>query len=148
MNAYLVKFSLRSIAVVAVCGAVSACATNPPTDPSSPLVAEIEQKVAQKRDYPRLEDFPLAPVNVPTPAYVRTAVNQLEQSQAGLNRQISAIDWTLDDDAEQYAASLRQRIAQDRVEIPTLSTPAEIEAFAQSLRQRAKAPPPVDRPLR
>lgn len=148
MNAYLVKFSLRSIAVVAVCGAVSACATNPPTDPSSPLVAEIEQKVAQKHDYPRLEDFPLAPVNVPTPAYVRTAVNQLEQSQAGLNREISAIDWTLDDDAEQYAASLRQRIAQDRVEIPTLSTPAEIEAFAQSLRQRAKAPPPVDRPLR
>lgn len=148
MNAYLVKFSLRSIAVVAVCGAVSACATNPPTDPSSPLVAQIEQRVSQKRDYPRLEDFPAAPVNVPTPAHVRAAVGQLEQGQSGLIREVAAIDWTLDDDAEQYAASLRQRIAQDNVDIPTLSTPAEIEAFAQSLRQRAKAPPPVDRPLR
>lgn len=148
MNAYLVKLSLRTIAVVAVCGAVSACATNPQTDPSSPLVAEIERTVSQKRDYPRLQDFPAAPVNVPTPAYVRASVGQLEQSQAVLNREVTAIDWTLDDDAEAYAAALRQRIAQDRVEIPTLSTPAEIEAFAQSLRQRAKAPPPVDRPIR
>lgn len=148
MNAYLVKISLRSLAVAIGCGAVAACATNPPTDPTSPLAPRIEQAVAEKRAYPRLEGFPDAPVNVPDAAYVRTAVNQLEQSQAGLSREVSGIDWTLDENAEAYVAEMRARLARDQVEIPDANTPAQIEAFAESLRQRAKAPERVDRPLR
>lgn len=148
MNAYLVKFSLRAIAVVAGGAAVTACATNPQTDPTSPLAPRIDQIVDEKRDYPRLEDFPAAPVNVPDAAYVRGAVVQLRQDQSVLGQQVAAIDWTLTESAEEYLADIRARMARDQVEIPSSSTPAEIEAFAEALRQRAKAPPPIDRPLR
>ena len=148
MNAYLEKISLRTIAVVSICGALTACATNPRTDPSSQLAPRIEQLVAEKRDYPRLEDFPPAPVNVPDVAHVRAEVGQLEQSRTGLGREVAAIDWTLEENAEVYVSAIRARLAQDQVEIPTANTPAEIEAFAESLRQRAKAPPPIDRPVR
>ena len=148
MNAYLVKFSLRAIAVVAGCAAVTACATNPQTDPTSPLAPRIDQIVDEKRDYPRLEDFPAAPVNVPDAAYVRGAVVQLRQDKSVLGQQVASIDWTLTESAEEYLADIRARMARDQVAIPSASTPAEIEAFAESLRQRAKAPPPIDRPLR
>jgi len=64
-----------------------------------------------------------------------------------LGREVAAIDWELGD-TEQFVTSIRQRLNADNVEIPTADTPAQIEAFAASLRERAKAPPPVDRPLR
>lgn len=127
---------------------MTACATNPTSESSSPLTPRIDQIVAEKRDYPRLEDFPAAPVNVPDAAYVRSAVGQLEQSQSALDTQVASIDWALTESPEQYVAQVRERLASDQVTIPTADTPAEIEAFADSLRQRAKAPPPIDRSLR
>lgn len=148
MNVNLAKIVLRSFAALSVCGAMSACAYDPVTDTTSPLAAKIDSIVAEKTAYPRWQDFPAAPVNVPDAAYVRSSVQSLESSQDVLNQQVASIDWTLDESAEEYIASIRQRLAQDGVEAPTLSTPAEIEAFAASLRARAKAPPPIDRPLR
>ncbi len=127
---------------------MAACATNPTSESSSPLTPRIEQIVAEKRDYPRLEDFPAAPVNVPDAAYVRSSVGQLQQSQSALETQVAAIDWALTESADQYVAQIRERLARDQVSIPTADTPAQIEAFAESLRQRAKAPPPIDRSLR
>lgn len=147
MNVNLVKIVLQPVVAVALCAALSACAFDPPADPTSPLATRIDSIVAENRDYPRWQDFPDAPVNVPDVAHVRTAVTGLEASQGTLNREVAAIDWELGD-AETYVASIRQRLAADNVEVPTLDTPAQIEAFAASLRQRAKAPPPVDRPLR
>lgn len=147
MNVNLVKIVLQPFAAVALCAGLSACAFDPPADPASPLATRIDSLVAEKRDYPRWQDFPAAPVNVPDAATVRTAVTGLEASQGVLNSEVAAIDWELGD-AEQFVTTIRQRLAADNVEIPTADTPAQIEALAASLRARAKAPPPVDRPLR
>lgn len=147
MNVNLVKFVSRPVAALTICGALSACAFNPPTDPASPLAKKIDSTVTASNSYPRWQDFPAAPVNLPDAAYVRGAVTGLETSQSALNAQVAAIDWQLGD-ADQYVRAVRERLAADGVEIPTANTPAEIEAFAASLRARAKAPPPIDRPIR
>ncbi|WP_406851551.1 hypothetical protein WEU32_08110 [Brevundimonas sp. BH3] len=143
----LVKIVLQPVAVVSLCVGLSACAFDPPADPASPLATRIDSLVSANRDYPRWQDFPDAPVNVPDAASVRVAVSSLEASQGELGREVAAIDWELGD-TEQFVTSIRQRLNADNVEIPTADTPAQIEAFAASLRERAKAPPPVDRPLR
>ncbi len=147
MNVNLVKIVLQPVAVVSLCVGLSACAFDPPADPASPLATRIDSLVSANRDYPRWQDFPDAPVNVPDAASVRVAVSGLEASQGELGREVAAIDWELGD-TEQFVTSIRQRLNADNVEIPTADTPAQIEAFAASLRERAKAPPPVDRPLR
>ncbi|WP_312137126.1 hypothetical protein [Brevundimonas sp.] len=147
MNVNLVKIVLQPVAVVSLCVGLSACAFDPPADPASPLATRIDSLVSANRDYPRWQYFPDAPVNVPDAASVRVAVSGLEASQGELAREVAAIDWELGD-TEQFVTSIRQRLNADNVEIPTADTPAQIEAFVASLRERAKAPPPVDRPLR
>ena len=147
MNVNLVKIVLQPVAVVSLGVGLSACAFDPPADPASPLATRIDSLVSANRDYPRWQDFPDAPVNVPDAASVRVAVSGLEASQGELGREVAAIDWELGD-TEQFVTSIRQRLNADNVEIPTADTPAQLEAFAASLRERAKAPPPVDRPLR
>jgi len=147
MNVNLVKIVLQPVAVVSLCVGLSACAFDPPADPASPLATRIDSLVSANRDYPRWQDFPDAPVNVPDAASVRVAASGLEASQGELGREVAAIDWELGD-TEQFVTSIRQRLNADNVEIPTADTPAQIEAFAASLRERAKSPPPVDRPLR
>lgn len=148
MNVNLVKIVSRPVLAMGACIALSACAFDPPTDPTSPLATRIQTIVDENREYPRWQDFPAPPENVPTPTYVRSAVQGLEGQQQTLNLQIAQIEWTLTEPAEEYIANIRQRMAADQVEAPTAQTPAEIEAFAAALRARAKAPPPVDRPLR
>src|SRR5690606_35633218 len=85
MNVNLVKIVLQPFAAVTLCAGLSACAFDPPADPASPLATRIDSLVAEKRDYPRWQDFPAAPVNVPDAATVRTAVTGLEASQGVLN---------------------------------------------------------------
>ena len=147
MNVNLVKILSQSVVVAVLGTTLSACAFNPATNTDSPLAPQIDALVAENSEYPRWQDFPDAPVNVPPPSQVRTAVAALQSDQQGLARQVSSLEW-MEEDAEQYAAEVRQRLDADGVEAPTANTPAEIEAFAASLRARAKAPPPVDRPIR
>lgn len=142
----------KSVVFPALClagtGLLSACAFNPATDPTSPLSAQVQQLVDAHQQYPDLANFPAAPVDVPTTDSVRLAVEGLKNSENALDRQVSSIDWQFTEDAEVTAAQIRQLFGDMPVAPPTAETPAEIEAFAQSLRDRAKAPPPIDRPLR
>ena len=61
-----------------------------------------------------------------------------------MNGEIAGIAWTLDD-AETLAAQIAAKVEAAPVSPAAARTQAEIEAFAQSLRDRAKAPPPIDR---
>ncbi len=148
MNVRTVKKSVV-MPVLCLCGmvSVSACASNQAANGQSPLAPELQALVDSRQSYPRLDEFPADPVNVPTPESVRSQVVALEGTQMALATSVQAIDWQNDADAEATAAEIRRKLDDMPVEIPTEQTPAEIEAFAQSLRDRAKAPPRVDRPM-
>lgn len=149
MNARVLK---KSVVLSLLCGSgaalLSACAFNPVTDPNSPLNARIEALVAENDHYPKLEDFPAPPADVPTAGDVKAQVQQLAATENRLSGEVANIDWQDDQDPEAYAAAVRSRVDEGVVNAPTPETPAEIEAFARQLRERAKAPPPIDRPMR
>lgn len=149
MNVRTMKKSVV-LSVLCLCGmaSVSACASNLDQDSTSPLASELQALVDSRKAYPRLDEFPADPVNVPTAESVRTKVVALENTQVSMANSVQAIDWQMDGDADATAAEIRRTLTEMLVEAPTAQTPAEIEAFAQSLRDRAKAPPPIDRPMR
>lgn len=116
---------------------------DPETDATSPLAPRIQELVDQKREYPRWADFPAAPTDLPEPAQVAANVQALNADSSVLAAQVAGIDWTLDSDPAVFVASVQQRF--DPAPIGA-QTPEEVEAFAEALRRRAAAPPPIDRP--
>lgn len=150
MNAspHRIDFALRLFAVAGAICALGGCATydpfNPATDPSSPAASRVETLARADQTYPRWEDFPAAPQNVPSAGDIRTQVVNLEASELRLNREISAIQWTLtQDDLEPWAGRTRNRVD------PRLSRPvdpnelADALAWAERIRARATPPPPI-----
>lgn len=146
MNAPRLKKMMRPGAVLAIGLSVVACAGSfdPPTDADSPAAARVEALVAAHRQYPRWENFPPAPTDVPQPAEIAAKVGQLQVEQGALVADVARIDWTLDDPAG-FAAMVTSRIDASRVSPVTAVTQADIEDFARRLRERATAPPPIDR---
>lgn len=124
----------------------SACAPSfaPRTDPASPIAPRVQALVDANRHYPRWEDFPAAPTALPAAAQVAAQVRALETQGGALGGEVSRIEWTLGD-AEVLAAETRAQVEAVPVSPDSARTQAEIDAFAQSLRDRAKAPPPIDR---
>lgn len=108
------------------------------------MSARVEALVAANRTYPRWADFPAAPSSLPTPEVVAARTADLQGARVRLAGETSAIDWTLGD-PEALAAETRQAVGAVPVSPDAVRTEAEIEAFARRLRERAKAPPPVDR---
>lgn len=149
MNVRDIKYSV-SLTFLCGFGAVvlGGCAFNPSTDADSPLGPRIQALVEAHPDYPRLADFPPPPRGMPSREQVRERVAGLQQADAVLGSQLAAIDWQLTGNAEEVAAALRLRMAEFDVAAPTATTASEIEAYAEALRARAKAPPPIDRLLR
>ena len=145
MNAPLSK-KMILIAAVAITGALGACSSgqSAKTDAASPLAPRVQQLVEANRHYPRWEDFPAAPTGLPDVRQVATNAQRLQADNAALNGEIARIDWTLND-PEALAAQITAKVAAAPVSPDAARTQAEIEAFAQSLRDRAKAPPPLDR---
>ncbi|KQS56615.1 hypothetical protein ASG17_09505 [Brevundimonas sp. Leaf363] len=125
---------------------LSACASAfaPETDARSPLAPEIQQLVDANRRYPRWEDFPKAPTDLPTSEAIASRVASLDSASAGLARERAAIPWTLEDPGG-FAESVRSRVEASQPSPATARTVADVEAFAQRLRDRAVAPPPADR---
>ena len=145
MNAPLSKRMIL-IAAVAITGALGACSGGlaAKTDAASPLAPRVQELVDANRHYPRWEDFPAAPTSLPDVRQVAANAQRLQADNAALNGEIARIDWTLND-PEALAAQINAKVATVPVSPDAARTPAEIEAFAQSLRDRAKAPPPLDR---
>ena len=105
---------------------------------------DVEALVAANRTYPRWADFPAAPVDLPTSQALAARVDDLQGSSLRLAGETSSIDWTLDD-PETLAAETRRAVGAVPTSPDAVRTEAEVEAFARRLRERAKAPPPIDR---
>lgn len=145
MNAPLSK-KMILIAAVAITTTMGACSSglSAKTDAASPLAPRVQELVDANRHYPRWEDFPAAPAALPDVRQVAANAQRLQADNAALNGEIARIDWTLND-PEALAAQINAKVASVPVSPDAARTQAEIEAFAQSLRDRAKAPPPLDR---
>lgn len=140
MNARVVK-----ILVIAVAAAASgaACASRPGGDTPA-LDARVSAIVEVNRSYPRWRDFPAAPTPLPADVTLAAAVDRLDAGQNALARETAAIVWTLTD-PEGFAAATRSRVEATRVAPVTQQTAETLEAFAESLRERGRAPPPISR---
>lgn len=149
MNVHVVK---NSLVLSALClgGAVllSACAFDPVTDPSSTIDGRIDSLVAGNASYPKWSDFPAKPEPMPAASYIQAEVQKLELADARLTQEVASVDWQLDGNAENFVNEVRAKMAQIPVEAPTAESVAEVDSYAERLRARAMAPPPVDRPLR
>jgi hypothetical protein len=146
MNALFCKKTKLHLVALTVLGgglALSGCgaAFSAKTDPNGPLAPRIAALVDANRHYPR---WATAPQDLPSPTQIAANVRSLEGKGAALGGEVSRIDWTLDD-AEALAARTRAQVGAVPTSPDSLQTADDIEALAQSLRDRAKAPPPIDR---
>ena len=149
MNAHFRKKTKAAAAALLILAApigLSACAGAfaSQTDEASPLAPRIQTLVDGNRRYPQWADFPDAPSDLPAPGQIAANVQALDGQGRALGGEVARIEWTLAD-AEAMAAEVRAQTEAAPVSPDSARTAAEIDAFAQSLRDRAKAPPPIDR---
>lgn len=114
------------------------------TDADSPLAPRVQQVVDANRVYPRWENFPATPTDLPSAMQLASRVNTLKVSGAALDGEAARLEWMLSD-PEDFAAQVNARIDATPVSPESAKTLEEIEAFAERLRQRSTAPPPVPR---
>ena len=119
---------------------------DPQTDMTSPVAPRVQELVDAHRQYPRWADFPATPTDLPQPALIAANVGALNADSSRLATQVAGIDWTMDSDPAAFVESIQQRFDPARMAPIGAQTPQEVEAFAESLRRRAAAPPPIDRP--
>ena len=145
MNALMSK-KMILIAAVAIATPLSGCigGSASKTQPVSPLAPRVQELVDANRHYPRWEDFPAAPIDLPPVTQVASNVQRLQGDSATLTSEVARIDWTLTD-PEALAAETAAAVSSVPVSPDAARTQADIEAFAQGLRDRAKAPPALDR---
>ena len=122
---------------------LTACAGAANVAEPAALEPRIAALVAGNRDYPRWTDFP-ATTPAPAPVEVAARVNTLKISGASLQGEVARIEWTLSD-SETFAREVAARVAATPIAPETRATRADIDAFAQQLRDRGRAPPPVPR---
>ena len=151
MNASVqrIESGVRLAAALALAGVVSGCMAYDPfnqdIDPNSAAAQRVAVLARADQSYPRWEDFPAAPQNVPAAADIRNRVLGLESAERQLNRDVAAIDWTLDQgDGEPWAERTRNRIDR-RLSRPVDSNSIpEAVAWAQRMRDRSAPPPPIN----
>jgi hypothetical protein len=142
MSRFSTRTVLVAVAGLATCGCTTAL--NRSQVAASQMSERVEALVAANRTYPRWADFPAAPVDLPTSQALAARVDDLQGSSLRLAGETSSIDWTLDD-PETLAAETRRAVGAVPTSPDAVRTEAEVEAFARRLRERAKAPPPIDR---
>ena len=142
------KISRLILAAAAVSGGglASGCAGafDPAIDESSPVAPRVLALVEANRTYPRWEDFPKAEAP-PAPELVAARVNTLRATSGALAGEVARIEWTLGDPAA-VEAEVAARVDAAEASPESIETSEAIEARAAALRERAKAPPPIDRP--
>ena len=150
MNARDMKKMMRPMltgsALAVLAGSLGACvgSFNPETDASSPVAPRVQALVDANRVYPQWENFPRSSDPVPQPAQIAQQVNTLRATGGALAGEVSALQWQNGDSAA-FEREVAARVAATPVAPATAQTAAEIEAYAQTLRNRAKAPPPIRR---
>jgi len=149
MNAFPTKKMCRfavTAGVAAVGVGLTACvgSFNPATDATSPIAPRVQALVDANRTYPRWEDFPANSTDTPAPVEIAARSDALTASGGTLASEAQRLEWTLGDPAE-FIEQVTRRVGAVPVSPETARTAAEVDAFAASLRDRAKAPPPIDR---
>lgn len=146
MNASLGKKITRRAALLFATAGLTGCvgSFDPVTDATSPVAPRVQALVDANRTYPRWENFPTSPRDLPAPVEVAARVNTLRATGGALAGEAARIEWTLGDPVA-FEAEVNSRIDASRMAPVTARTAAEVEAYAAALRARAKAPPPIDR---
>ncbi|WP_395943621.1 hypothetical protein [Brevundimonas sp.] len=145
MNVHIRK-KTRLTALMICLAPLAACAGSfaPKTDPSSAIAPRVQELVDANRHYPSWENFPAAPTDLPAATQVAAQVQTLQGQGGTLGGEVARIDWTLGD-AETLAAEARAQVGAIPVSPDSARTQADIDAFAQALRDRARAPAAIDR---
>lgn len=149
MNVRVLKKMSRPILIataVASSGLLASCAGafDPAVDTSSPVAPRVLALVEANRTYPRWEDFPKAEAP-PEPVQVAARVNTLRATGGALAGEIERLEWTLGDPAA-FERDVAARVDATEASAASVETSEAIDARAAALRERAKAPPPIDRP--
>jgi len=126
--------------------ALGGCAVimDPATEAASPVAPRIEALVAANRTYPRWSDFPRSTGVLPEPVEVAARVRSLQGDGDSLAAAAARIEWTMEDPVA-FTAEVNRRLDAQAMAPATIQSQAEIEAFAEQLRRRGAAPPPIDR---
>ncbi|CAN5181820.1 hypothetical protein BH10PSE2_BH10PSE2_08630 [soil metagenome] len=119
-------------------------AFNPAVDASSPVAPRVQALVDAHRVYPRWENFPRSADALPTDQQLAQRVNTLRATGGALEGEVAGLQWD-ERDPDVFAREVQARIDSSQMSPATVRTEADIEAYAQTLRDRAKAPPPIDR---
>lgn len=147
MNVFLSK-KIIGLPLAALAASMGGCvgSFDPHTDTASPLAPRIQQLVDSHDRYPRWEDFPTASTDTPSAAYVAQKVEGMARVNQSLAAQVLAIDWTTNPDPRVFEAMVQRQFDPAAMGPIGPQTTPEIEALADSLRQKATPPPPIDRP--
>lgn len=146
MNAHLAKKIGCGLMLASTTLLLGACAAgfDPATDETSPVAPRVQALVDANRTYPAWENFPRSSEPLPEPVEVAGRVGALRGAGSELAAAAARIDWQ-DGDPAAFARDVNSRIDAQAVSPVTAETQAEVEAFAARTRERATAPPPVDR---
>jgi hypothetical protein len=109
-----------------------------PVDPDSRIGQAMIEAARNPGPYPKFSDIPKVPADMVHPASFAELVAPLEAQRAALAAHVGALPTASSDVTQAEAARLRALIA---IEPPAADATARAEAYAQSLRQRAKPPP-------
>jgi hypothetical protein len=145
MNARAMKKTggpVVAAALIALGGCTTALDVAESADPEES--ARIAQIVELNRAYPRWEDFPQTGTDAPSVDQIRADVGALRSDAAALNAQTAAMP-TLMSDPTAFEAGVRERVMSVPISPDTQRTREQIDAFAQDLRDRARAPAPIPR---
>jgi hypothetical protein len=109
-----------------------------PVDPNSRVGQAMIEAMRNPGPYPKFSDIPKVPADMAKPAPFADVVAPLKAQGAALGAQVAALPAKSPERSEVEAARLRALVA---IDPPPADATARAEAFAQSLRQRAKPPP-------
>lgn len=139
------KWTVVGLGTVLAAGVVGCAVPDRVADPEvAPLSPRIVALVDDNRRYPEWRNFPRQGTPPPDVAAVSARVAALDTASAATAADVAALDWTLAD-PEGFARRIAEDIASRPLAPATLQTREEVEAFAQSLRDRGRAPPPIPR---
>lgn len=146
MNALPAKNWTLIVAGLLLAAGPVGCAT-PEARPDaglSPLSPRVLALVDANRTYPDWRSFPRSGPTPLSAVDVAAEVADLSAAARTAAAEVAGITWTLDD-PEGFARQVSEAVADVPVSALSLQTREEIEAFAQGLRDRGRAPPPIPR---
>jgi hypothetical protein len=131
--------------VVLAAAGVTACVSRAgletsaaPVDPDSRIGQAMIEAMRNPGPYPKFSDIPKVPADMAQPAPFAEVIAPLIAQRAALAADVTALPERSPERTEREAARLRALLA---IEPPPADASARAEAYAESLRQRAKPPP-------